>query len=1107
MSIRRKRITWLAAGMLWALTSGLPASADDTELFVGDATLYPQSLPNILFILDTSGSMTTPVLTQGTYSPAVVYPGTCVSNRIYWRRGTGNPPDCATTRWFDATAFVCDAATKAFALAGRHTDRMAQYDPNSDDRWERLSSGLKSRLVECEDDGGTHGDGSDPTKVWAQNGDDTALWTNNSDNEVAWGNSPTDRAYTTYDANYLNWYNGPTGVIQTRTEIMKEVANATLASVNGVKVGLMRFNNSEGGPVVHAMEDIATARGPMTTTINGLPASGWTPLSETLYEAGLYYMGGNVDYGNANDPATSIANSRTPLDSNIYLSPIEFGCQKNFVVLLTDGAPTQDTGAQSKIELLKGGTCDGGTGDGACLDDMAEFMFNTDLRTDLPGIQNVITYTIGFAVDLPILASTAAKGGGAYFTADNTAQLSTALTSIVTSILDTQTTFTAPAVSVNSFNRTRNLNDLFITVFQATGNIHWPGNLKKYRLKGTDIVDANNVLAVDPSSGFFADGARSFWSPSVDGSDVVAGGAANQIPPPNTRNLYTYLGNSAGPIKATGNVIASGNGALDNTILGLGQPGDPTRTEVLDFARGVDVTDEDQDGDVLEARNVMGDPLHATPKSVIYGPTLTDAVVFFATNDGYLHAIDPDTGVEKWAFIPSDFLPSLVDLYENESSPNKHYGIDGDIIIQTKANNDGVIDATAGEKVFLYFGMRRGGNVYHALDVTDPNSPQFMWRLDASTLPNVGQTWSAPVPTRINIATPNLDSDKMVLVVGGGYDPTQDNLTPSTDSSGNAIYILDSKDGDLLWYATQTGSPYKNNSDMQYSMPAEIKVVDIDGDRFADRLFAADMGGQVWRFDVINGQAPASLINGGVIAQLGASTGATSSAEARRMYYAPDVALIRDDDHNFIHVGVGSGHRARPNSVFTRDRFYAIRSYEPFQAKSQLFYDAITPIVEADLVDITPSNAAVVPIGSAGWRLELNDGGWIGEKVLAEARTFDNKVFFTTFTPGAGATANNCEPALGITKLYIVDIFNGSAVNNLDGVGDLTNLTESDRFVTTTGSISSEVIFLFPSPDDPANCIGDACTPPPIACVGLFCFPPGFPNEPTRTVWSEEDTQ
>ena len=45
MSMRKRNLAWLTAGMLWALTAGLPATADDTELFVGDSTLYPSHCP------------------------------------------------------------------------------------------------------------------------------------------------------------------------------------------------------------------------------------------------------------------------------------------------------------------------------------------------------------------------------------------------------------------------------------------------------------------------------------------------------------------------------------------------------------------------------------------------------------------------------------------------------------------------------------------------------------------------------------------------------------------------------------------------------------------------------------------------------------------------------------------------------------------------------------------------------------------------------------------------------------------------------------------------------------------------------------------------------
>jgi type IV pilus assembly protein PilY1 len=183
-----------------------------------------------------------------------------------------------------------------------------------------------------------------------------------------------------------------------------------------------------------------------------------------------------------------------------------------------------------------------------------------------------------------------------------------------------------------------------------------------------------------------------------------------------------------------------------------------------------------------------------------------------------------------------------------------------------------------------------------------------------------------------------------------------------------------------------------------------------------------------------------------------------------------------------------------------------LRDYTPFVAHSQAYYDGLTPITDAALQDITDDVEAVVAPGSAGWRFELRDGGWRGEKVLAEARTFNNQIFFTTFTPGAGGLATGCQPSLGMTRLYVMDLLTGAPVNNLDESADPTELTEEDRYREFRGSISSEVVFLFPSPDDP-NCVGDACTPPPVACVDLFCFPPGFANNPIRTFWSEETTQ
>lgn len=1149
MMVIKQRFGWLGAGALWVVLSGAPAVADDTELFVGN-NLNSQALPNILFLVDNSGSMAEKVLTQNTFDPSILYPSQgCNANYVYWRSGDGDPPACSTDRWFNVAALKCDAAIQAFGTSGYYTDVMAQYDPqDSQRRWETIASGQKNRAVECRGDRGKHGDGVNLANLYARNGAISNGYWGTQANEISWGNWPTTGTpYIVYSGNYLNWAYGPTG-FQTRLDVVKDVATDLLDSVTGVNVGLMVFNDvvdftrrSEGGYVLHAMEDIETARDPMKNAIMGLDARTYTPLSETLYEAALYYAGRDVRFGNP----LSVAPSRDPNNASLYESPLDYSCQKSFVVLLTDGEPTGDVSADADIKALKdatgasfgelvGATCDVenypagfNPSGGDCLDDLADFLNKGDFST-LPGQQNVTTYTVGFTVDLPVLADAAERGGGRYYTANDTATLAGALTSIVTSILTTNTSFTAPAVAVNAFNRTQNLSDLFVSVFRPSADVHWPGNLKKYRLRDTDakIIDATGSPAVDPATGFFTDASRSYWSAGIDGADVAKGGAANLIPVAPSRNVYTHI--AGNDLTAAGNRVATGNAAISDALLGTGGVGDPVRAQVLDFINNVDTPDTDQDNLTNDPRMQLGDPLHATPTSVIYGPGLRDGLIFFATNDGYLHAIDLETGIEQWAFLPSEFLGDQIQLYTNDSSANKHYGVDGHLRVQTVADNDGVIEP--GEKVYLFLGMRRGGDFYYALDVSDPQKPIFLWRHDAMSLPGVGQSWSAPVPTRIKVGGAAQNANNLALVIGGGYEPDQDNAGASVDIIGNSIYIVDSVSGALLWHGSKDGLHKDFNvagRSMDYSIPADIRVLDLDGDRYVDRMYAADMGGQVWRFDVTNGQPPATLVNGGVIAQLGAAPNAAPPVSTvRRFYYAPDVVMVSTKDYNFIHVGIGSGHRERPTSLLNQDRFYALRDYG-FGAKTQAQLNALPIITDAMLTPVTTVDTNV-PNGSPGWKFSLGPG----EKVLAEARTFDYKIFFTTFRPGNAA--NSCEPQLGTNRIYQMSLFNGNPVNNLDGVGDDDDLTMSDLFVEAAGGILStpQVIFLdndsdgdgIPDgedPDDDNDGIPDDMDDDidgdgipndqdvgqdigPIVCTGFICNPAGFNNPPRRTTWSQD---
>src|SRR5688572_27470675 len=146
MNISNARFGALLIGALWTLAAGLPAQADDTELFV--ATSSGAGIrPNVLFVIDNSGSMATTVITQQTYDPATIYSGSCAQDRVYWRERTGDDPSCSTDQWFNRSALSCQAAIEAFKTGGKFIDVLVQYDPDTvtngkdkdtGERWEAI---------------------------------------------------------------------------------------------------------------------------------------------------------------------------------------------------------------------------------------------------------------------------------------------------------------------------------------------------------------------------------------------------------------------------------------------------------------------------------------------------------------------------------------------------------------------------------------------------------------------------------------------------------------------------------------------------------------------------------------------------------------------------------------------------------------------------------------------------------------------------------------------------------------------------------------------------------------------------------------------------------
>jgi type IV pilus assembly protein PilY1 len=435
--------------------------------------------------------------------------------------------------------------------------------------------------------------------------------------------------------------------------------------------------------------------------------------------------------------------------------------------------------------------------------------------------------------------------------------------------------------------------------------------------------------------------------------------------------------------------------------------------------------------------------------------------------------------------------------------------------------------------VFLFFGLRRGGSAYYGFDVTNPSSPVMLWRWD---LPDGAQSWSNPTvgdAIRVNISGASYGTNngfvnsqaqnRYVVVIGGGFDPTNDTMGFAKDNKGNKIYMLDVATGNVLWSAGPTDSADPEVdlelAKMEHSIVADVRVVDLSGDNFADRMYAADLGGQVWRFDIANGSNAAGLVEGGVIADVGSNAANLD----RRFYYAPDVAEVRCGGEVFYNVAIGSGDRENPVSDgSTRNAFFSFRDKlmrtpvesSNYKASCADETDPCFELITDDerLVDVTTTANPTIGTDKTGWKMNLGrvDSSVSppslnarGEKVLAESRTFANGVYFTSYAP-ENREAGDCGTYVGINRLYVVNACNAAPINNFDGETGATSVDDRSLKLAQ-GSIAPEVVFIFPTP--PPGCNSRDCMPPPQCLVGLANCGRGVANNPVRVFWRERGAE
>jgi len=852
----------------------------------------------------------------------------------------------------------------------------------------------------------------------------TAL-TNNGHYEGGTNASCRGTNRTLRTGNYRNYIASGGDMSEPKLTIAKRVITDFLNTVNGVKIGAMVFNTEQGGRIHTTVKSLTESnRTQLITDINAIVASTWTPLAETLYETSLYFKG-----------VQSYFNSGVS-----YTSPIEYSCQKNYVIIITDGQSTQDQdpilgttfGASAGLPNY----ADNGTD---YLDDVANYLYNTDCKSDMTGQQNINTYTIGFTTDNSLLERTATQGHGIYFYSQNAQQLSDAFQNIIGEILSRTSSFVAPVVPVSRMERTQSGDKIYIALFKPASNSMWSGNIKKYAIaqyalagiEPGDILDANGALALD-SNGQFFETSRSYWtSILMDGGDSEKGGVGevllNRNFATNPRKIYTYLGTTS--LNDSSNAFNTTN--ITPAMLGLGTD-TSARDKVVNYVYGYDAFDDDGNGITNEKRDwILGAFLHSRPLVIHYGTS--QSVIFAGANDGMLHAFNDSTGEELWGFIPPNLLNKLHALHEDVLESF----VDGSPKAYISRNTDGSVN-----KAILVFGQRRGGNRYYALDVTNPSAPRYLWEINpeapGSPYFEMGQTWSTPYIGKIAFGT----GEKWVIFVGGGYDAEQDNDTPPPDDKGRAVYVIDVLDGSLIKCFSNAEIP-----EMTYSIPSDIARVDTTDDGKIDRLYVGDMGGRIWRFD-IGASDPTSWTGRKIF------TGYSGT----KIFYPPDVTLERRYQMLFF----GTGDREHPKEPTVVNRLYAVKDKDvPGTLTEGNLYDVTSDELQAG--DTTAERKVEIMAAlasSSGWFIRLENGG---EKSLSPAIVLSGVAFYTTFTPGAGDASDPCLVGEGVARIYALEYQTGNAAFNLDLTNDVggTVIRKGDRSMSIGKGIPSGVVIIF----------------------------------------------
>ncbi len=464
-------------------------------------------------------------------------------------------------------------------------------------------------------------------------------------------------------------------------------------------------------------------------------------------------------------------------------------------------------------------------------------------------------------------------------------------------------------------------------------------------------------------------------------SDGTIGGAlwsaADNVPTPSIRKLYSHNGNAA--IRLVWNDLSG----QQQQALGLGNA--TVGRAVLDWAKGTrgitglrDREDDQLIGDIVSSapafsgtRDFGFGRLPVALQSASYS-TFADAksqeTVYFLANDGFLHAVDANTGAEKFAYLPKD-----VGIFEKirdrsavnfGSGSNQHkYLLNGQIFV-------GDAYWQGRWRTLLVATKGAGGRGFFVLDVSDPNNfneNDVLMDVDESDQPNLGNIIGSPIVAPVG--------NDWKIVMANGYNGAGD--------TARLVMVSDNATFDYI----NTGAMGNNG----LSQPALL----VNSNGTVSEAYAGDLNGNVWKFSELDSNSPKIDLLFATNQTITSSPVLGLNPQKRNSSGEPAV---------MVYFGTGSYLAESDLSDSSIQSFYAIADNRtgPYPiSKSDLYQKKIVSQSDTarDLLQghATPDSPLIDWASDDGWFMDFDAEA--GERVTSKAQLIFDRLLFSTVIP------------------------------------------------------------------------------------------------------------